>query len=123
MQSVAGVQAVADFGLEGDRHARAGQGRQVLLIENETLNALGLAPGMLKENVTTQGIDLMSLSPGQRLHVGRDVVLEISGECEPCERMDEIRAGLRAELAGRRGMNSRVIRGGSIQVGDPIVLF
>lgn len=122
MQSVPVAQAVADFGLEGDRHARRGHHRQVLLIENETLNALSLQPGMVKENITTQGIDLMSLAPGQRLRLGPDVVLEISGECEPCERMNEIRPGLRQELRGRRGMNSRVITGGSIRVGDPIVV-
>ena len=123
MKSVPAAQAVADFGLQGDRHARAGHRRQVLLIESETLNALGLAPGMVKENITTQGVDLMSLLPGQRLRIGHEVVLEISGECEPCQRMDEIRAGLREELAGRRGMNSRVITGGLIQVGDPILVL
>lgn len=123
MERRAQVRAVADFGLEDDRHARTGHRRQVLLIEQETLETLGLEAGVVKENVTTRGIDLMSLAPGQRLRLGPDVVLEITGACHPCDRMDEIRPGLQAELEGRRGMNSRVIAGGLISPGDPVVVL
>ena len=120
MQPVAAAQAVADFGLEGDRHARAGSRRQVLLVEKETLDALGLAPGIVRENITTQGANLMGLAPGRRLHLGRDVVLEITGTCDPCHRLDEVRDGLSQEIADRRGINARVVAGGSIRVGDSI---
>lgn len=123
MQPVTMAQAVADFGLEGDRHARTGHHRQVLLIEKETLDMLELAPGTVKENITTQGIDLMALSPGQRLRLGPDVVLEITGECQPCGRMDEIREGLRQALDGRRGVNGRVVSSGLIRVGDPVAVI
>ena len=64
----------------------------------------------------------MELPPGSRLHLGASAVLEITRVCEPCFRMDEIRDGLRQELVGRRGMVSHVVRGGSIQVGDPITV-
>ena len=67
MKPVAVAQAVADFGLEGDRHAKAGSRRQVLLVEKETLDALDLPPGIVRENITTQGANLMSLVPGRRL--------------------------------------------------------
>jgi MOSC domain-containing protein YiiM len=123
MQPVVSAQAVADFGLEGDRHARAGSHRQVLLIEKETLDALGLAPGIVRENITTQDAHLMDLAAGQRLRLGRDVVLEVTGTCNPCSRMDEIRDGLSQELADRRGVNARVVAGGPIRLGDAIVVL
>ncbi len=123
MQPVAVAQAVADFGLEGDRHAKAGSRRQVLLIEKETLDALDLAPGTVRENITTQGADLMSLAPGRRLRLGPDVVLEVTGTCSPCQRLDEVRDGLSQEMAERRGVNARVVAGGSIRPGDAIVVL
>jgi MOSC domain-containing protein YiiM len=120
MQPVTAAQAVADFGLEGDRHAKAGSRRQVLLVEKETLDGLGLSPGIVRENITTQGANLMSLVPGQRLRLGRDVVLEVTGTCDPCHRLDEVRVGLSQEIAERRGVNARVVAGGSIRLGDAI---
>ena len=110
-------------GIEGDRHASSRaerQGYQVLLMDEETLTDLALAPGVVRENVTTAGIDLASLSVGQRLGLGGQVVLEISKPCSPCSRMDEVRPGLQKELAGRRGMLASVVRGGSIAVGAPV---
>jgi MOSC domain-containing protein YiiM len=114
--------AIANYGLQGDRHAREDHHRQVLLIEAETLDALELAPGDVKENITTSGIRLADLRPGQEMRIGTEVVLEITGSCGPCQRMDEIRPGLQSALEGRRGMNSRVLTGGTISPGDPIVL-
>jgi MOSC domain-containing protein YiiM len=58
---------------------------------------------------------------GQRLWVG-EVELQVSAVCQPCELMEEIRAGLLKELEGKRGMLSRVLRGGSIRRGDGIEL-
>ncbi len=123
MQPLTVAQAVADFGLEGDRHARAGSRRQVLLVEKETLDALDLAPGTVRENITTQGANLASLLPGRRLRLGRDVVLEVTGTCNPCHRLDEVRDGLSQEIADRRGVNARVVAGGSIRLGDAIVVL
>jgi MOSC domain-containing protein YiiM len=123
MQPLTVAQAVADFGLEGDRHAKAGSRRQVLLIEKETLDTLNLAPGVARENITTQGANLMGLVPGQRLRLGHDVVLEVTGMCTPCHRLDEVRDGLSQEMAERRGVNARVVAGGSIRLGDAIVVL
>ena len=123
MQPVTAVRAVADLGLEGDRHARAGSRRQVLLVEKETLDGLGLAPGIVRENITTQGANLIGLVPGQRLRLGHDVVLEVTGTCDPCQRLDEVRDGLSQEIADRRGVNARIIAGGSIRLGDVLVVL
>jgi MOSC domain-containing protein YiiM len=111
---------VADRGLEGCRHARAGSRRQVLLIEGETLDALGLVPGTVKENVTTRGIDLAGLPVDARLRLGSEVELWLTGPCHPCGLMDEIRDGLQEEIRGRRGVLAWVKRGGQVNVGDAV---
>ncbi len=122
MQLVASANLVSDLGIEGDKHASAASMRQVLLADKEALDAVGVLPGTIKENVTVEGIDVMRLPAGTRMRLGRSAVLEITAVCEPCFRMDEIRDGLQAELEGRRGMVSRVVRGGTINVGDPITI-
>jgi MOSC domain-containing protein YiiM len=113
----------AGLGLSGDKHAAAASRRQVLIADKEALDALGLEPGTIKENLTVEGLDVMGLDPGTRILLGESAVLEITSVCEPCFRMDEIRPGLQAELDGRRGMNSRVIEGGAIAVGDSAVVI
>ncbi len=110
---------LVEGGIPGDEHFAPESIRQVLLIENETLRELGLEPGMVKENVTVEGIELMGLPAGTRLSLGH-AVIEVTKECEPCERMEEIRDGLRAELVRRRGMLARVVTPGAVRTGDPV---
>jgi MOSC domain-containing protein YiiM len=122
MQLVPSAKLVEGLGIEGDKHASAASKRQVLLADKEALDAVGVLPGTIKENVTVEGVDVMGLPEGTRVHLGRSAVVEITEICEPCFRMDEIREGLKQELEGRRGMVSRVVRGGTISVGDPITI-
>ena len=113
------VTAVADRGFAGCIHGRPGSRRQVLLMDLETLEELGIPPGAVKENITTRGLNVRDLKGGQRLRVG-EALLEVTVPCEPCYRMDEIRRGLQDELRGRRGMLCRVIEAGRIRRGDAI---
>jgi MOSC domain-containing protein YiiM len=78
-----------------------------------------LQPGIIRENITTRGINVNGLAAGQRLRVG-DAQLEVSLPCTPCDLLEKIRPGLRRELRGRRGMLYRVIGGGIIRQGDTI---
>ena len=112
--------AIKGHGLEGDRHADPQSHRQILLMEKEILDALDLEPGTIRENVTISGLPIHKLPTGQHLQIGDQVVLEITGLCEPCSRMDEIRAGLRATLDGQRGVLTRVIQGGVLKTGDAV---
>jgi MOSC domain-containing protein YiiM len=116
------VEAVADHGFADDAHARPGGARQVLLMDSETLRALAVKPGAVKENITTLGLNLQALAAGMRLRIGK-VTLEITKPCTPCDNMNRIRPGLRQELEGRRGMLARVLTGGKIRVGDPIEII
>ena len=120
MQPVDPAILLADHGLEGCSHARPGSRRQVLLIEEETLESLDLEPRVVKENITTRGIDLSSLPEDTSLRLGDEVELLITGPCHPCGLMDEIRPGLQEELRGRRGILAWVKRGGMVRVGDRI---
>jgi hypothetical protein len=123
MRPLAAVEAQVGRGLLGDAHNKARGSRQVLLMDMETLDAFGLSAGIIKENITTRGLAVNTLPPGQRLQIGEEVVLEVVKPCEPCFRMDEIRPGLQEALVGQRGMLAQVITGGLIQQGDPIMLL
>ena len=119
MEGLERVTIIEDYGLEGDRQARKGRAGQVLLMPNEVLADLDILPGQVRENLTTQGIDVMSIPVGARLKVGA-VVLEVARPDTPCHHMDDVRPGLQADLAGQRGILARVLEGGQVRKGDPI---
>jgi MOSC domain-containing protein YiiM len=119
MQEHDEIEVIQDKGFKGCIHGRPGSKRQVSLIDRETLDKFGLAPGVVKENITTLGIDLQTLAIGNTLRIG-NCVLEITGPCDPCARMDEIRMGLQEELRGQRGWLCRVKEAGTIRRGDRI---
>ena len=119
MEKLSKAVVLAGIGFEGCSHARLGSKRQVLLVDRETLEAMNLSPGIIRENITTEGIDVNRLRVGQTVRVGT-VRLEVSMPCAPCELMEKIRPGLQKELAGRRGILCRVIEGGTIRRGDLI---
>jgi MOSC domain-containing protein YiiM len=119
MEELTEVRALLDEGFDGCAHARPGRKRQVLLVDFETLSAMELRPGVIRENITTNGLNVNGLRLGQLLRVG-EARLEVSAVCTPCDQMEAIRPGLRKELWGRRGMLCRVIEGGMIRRGDSI---
>jgi MOSC domain-containing protein YiiM len=101
------------------------------LYDELTEKGFELAPGQLGENVTTTGLDLLTLPRGTRLSIGAEVVLEVTGLRNPCVQIDRFRPGLLAEVlyrdaAGqvvrRAGVMAVVVAGGEIGVGDPIAV-
>src|SRR3981081_4695733 len=75
--------------------------RQVHLIHEELFDELrdagfAVMPGQMGENVTTQGVDLLALPKGARLHLGSDAVIEITGLRNPCRQLDRIQPRLEA---------------------------
>jgi MOSC domain-containing protein YiiM len=125
---VAEVQAQAARGLLGDRYDTARDGaRQVTLIQAEHLPAIaaflgrdGLDPALLRRNLVVAGINLQALK-GRRFQVGESAVLEHSGECDPCTRMEEA-LGPGGFNAMRRhgGITARVRASGLIRIGDAV---
>jgi MOSC domain-containing protein YiiM len=112
--------AVTGHGFEGCAHANPPK-REVLFASKEHLDALGLDPGAIRENITVEGADVQAWEVGRRVRAG-GAVFEITMVCDPCERMDQLRPGLRAELEGRRGMLASVVEGGEVAPGDPVEL-
>jgi MOSC domain-containing protein YiiM len=113
------VIAIENKGLLECIHGRSGSSRQVLVMDVETLEEFGIAPGRARENITTRGVALDKLSLGQRLRAG-EALLEVTQPCTPCHQMDEIREGLQEALRGRRGLLCRVVESGPIRRGDRV---
>jgi MOSC domain-containing protein YiiM len=117
---------ISDFGLEGDRHAGRPL-RQLSILNNETVTELEqagmpVAPGILGENVTVEGIPVMQLDDGTHLRIG-DVELEITGDRPACKELLEVHRDALKALVGRTGKMARVVRGGTVRPGDPIELI
>jgi len=119
MEELEEVRVISNVGLEGCAHGRPDSGRQVLLVDRETLEAMELRPGIVRENITTDGMDVNSLAMKQELRIG-ELRLQVSEICHPCDQLEKIRPGLRREMRGRRGMLCRVLEGGMIRRGDAI---
>jgi MOSC domain-containing protein YiiM len=115
------VTAIAGHGLDGCAHAKPPR-REVLLASKQHLDALDVEPGAIRENVTVEGADVQEWPVGQQVRVG-EALFEITMVCDPCSRMDALRAGLRAELDGKRGMLAHVVEGGEIALGDRVELL
>lgn len=144
------ITLLAGLGVQGDAHAgRTVQHlsrlakdpttpnlRQVHLIHAELFDELAdkgfaVGPGQLGENVTTRGLDLLGLSRGTRLRLGRDAMIEITGLRNPCKQIDGLAKGLMAatldkapdgSLIRKCGVMGVVVSDGVVRLGDPIEL-
>ncbi|MEO1089216.1 MAG: MOSC domain-containing protein [Pseudomonadota bacterium] len=108
--------------------------RQVHLIHEELfaeLAALGFAlrPGVVGENVTTRGLDLLALSTGTCLRLGPDAVVEVTGLRNPCKQLNDFQPGLMQACLGvdstgkvvrKAGVMAVVVAGGIVRPGDPV---
>jgi len=114
-----------DYGLVGDAHADCCTHRQVSLLARESIDkmrALGLevGPGDFAENLTTEGIALVSLGPGTRISIGKEVILEITQIGKECHTPCAIYRQVGDCVMPKEGIFARVIRGGVIRTEDPI---
>lgn len=128
LASVAEVNAATDEGLVGDHyHGKSGK-RQVTLIQAEHLAAVGnmlgeapVDPGLTRRNIVVSGINLLAFSH-RRFRVG-EAVLEMTGPCEPCSRMEEnLGPGGYNAMRGHGGICARVVAEGPIRVGSEVRL-
>jgi hypothetical protein len=142
------IRLVAGLGVDGDAHSgtrvkhrsRVARNplepnlRQVHLIHAELHDELQhsgftVSAGQMGENITTRGIDLLSLPAGTRLHLGAAAVVEVTGLRNPCAQLNRIRDGLMAatldrddhgNLVRKAGIMGIVVAGGEVRPGDPI---
>ena len=139
---------IAGEGVQGDAHAgatvqhrsrvardpRQPNLRQVHLMHGELFRELGekgleVGPGQMGENITTNGIDLLGLPTGTRLHIGSSAVVEVTGLRNPCIQIDRFQKGLMAatldkdedgNLIRKAGIMGVVLAGGEVRRGDAI---
>jgi len=144
------IRLLAGLGVEGDAHlgttvkhrSRVAKDptvpnlRQVHLIHAELhgeLAAAGfrVAPGVMGENVTTSGVDLLGLPTGARLRLGPEAIVEVTGLRNPCAQLNQIQPGLMAatldrdaagKLVRKAGVMGIVLAGGEVRPGDTIAV-
>lgn len=141
------ITLIAGFGVEGDAHAGATTQHlylvrkdparanltQVHLIQSELFDELRdrftVLPGELGENVTTSGVDLLTLPLGTRLHLGVSAVVEVTGLRSPCSKINAYQSGLMKALVAKgddgavirkSGIMGVVLAGGVIEPGDSL---
>jgi MOSC domain-containing protein YiiM len=115
---------VVEHGLEGDAHAEGGH-RQVSLLSLASIDkmvALGAAvkPGDFAENLTVEGLEVMTLPVGTVLKVGADIELVITQIGKTCHKGCAIREQVGDCVMPREGVFARVTRGGEVKPGDAI---
>ncbi len=122
------VQLEPGSGLAGDRFQGRNQGtRQVTLIQQEHLAVIAacvglpaIDPALLRRNIVVSGINLLALKD-KRFHLG-DALLEFSGACHPCSKMETaLGAGGYNAMRGHGGITARVLAAGRVKRGDRLL--
>ena len=139
---------VAGLGVQGDAHSGVTVKhrsrvavdptqpnlRQVHLMHAELFEELqgkgfNVGPADLGENITTEGVDLLSLPRNALLRIGDNALLQVTGLRNPCSQIDRFQTGLlkavllrqpQGELIRKSGIMTIVIKGGMVRAGDPI---
>ena len=124
--SVVRCKIVHGYGLEGDAHGGDWH-RQVSLLAQESIDkmiekGLEVSPGAFGENLTTEGVELVSLPPGTSLRVGDEVVLKVTQIGKECKTPCSIYYRVGDCVMPREGIFAEVERGGVIEPGDPILV-
>jgi len=114
-----------NFGLAGDAHADCCTHRQVSLLDINSINKMrslgfNVNPGDFAENLTTEGIELISLPVGTRINIGKEVVLEITQIGKECHAGCAIFKQVGKCIMPKEGIFAKVIFGGTVSIGDQI---
>lgn len=117
----------AEFGLKDDAHG-GNWSRQVSLLAMESINkmikaGLKVGPGDFAENITTEGLDLMSLPIGTKFRIGEESLLEVTQIGKVCHTRCAIFYQAGDCVMPREGIFAKVLKGGRIKVGDEIIVL
>lgn len=119
------AQLIAGYGIEGDAKG-GGTERHLNIMSDETLAALNAEgfltkPGELGEQLIVKGLDVDSLPVGTRLKIGEAALVEVAVPRTGCAVFERHQSKSPKLATGRLGVLAKVIEGGKIRVGDPIV--
>lgn len=143
------IQLLENFGVEGDYHAgklvrhrflakkypNKLNLRQVLIID-KTIHAeieaqgIQIRAGMMGENILVDGISIMALPVGTQVGIG-EAILELTEVRNPCYQLNEMHPHLLKAVAKKvdgkvlrnAGMMARILKGGMVQIGDPVIVY
>jgi len=121
------VSLKTEFGIEGDAHASSAWHRQVSLLALESIKkmqdkGLDVKPGDFAENITTEGIDLLSLPVGTQLTIGESIKVEVSQIGKECHTRCSIYYQAGDCVMPKEGIFVRVLSGGVVKEGDQIAV-
>ena len=120
---------IEDFGVEGDAHAEKGGIRQISLLGRESIKKMedlgvkGLCFGKFAENITTEGIELFTLPVGTIIQIGETIhqVTQIGKKCHAADGCEVART-VGMCIMPKEGIFTKVIKGGTVKVGDEIIV-
>lgn len=117
---------INNLGFNGDAHSGKWH-RQVSLLSKESINKMrkkgfNISSGSFAENITTEGIDLLKISIGNRLKIGNDVILEVSQKGKVCPRPCSIYYKIGDCIMPKEGIFAKVIKPGKVKAGDTIIV-
>jgi MOSC domain-containing protein YiiM len=117
----------AGFGIQGDAHASSKWHRQVSLLAIESIRkmqqlGLNVTPGDFAENITTEGIDLVTLPVGTKMKIGDDIEVEVSQIGKQCHTRCEIYRQAGDCVMPKEGIFVKVLSGGTVRAGDAILI-
>ena len=129
VEKVQEVKVTTEHGLAGDHYSKNGGKRQVTLLQEEHLTAMAnilqldaVDPAVMRRNIIVSGINLQAFADRQ-FQIG-DVILEMTGICHPCSRMEEnLIPGSYNAMRGHGGITAKVIQEGMIRIGDEVRLW
>ena len=117
---------IEDLGIQDDAHANSETHRQVSFLAMESIKkmqdmGLDVHEGDFAENITTSGIDLLALPIGSKITIGDKTLLEISQHGKVCHKPCAIYHQAGTCVMPKEGIFAKVIKGGEIKAGDPII--
>ncbi len=117
----------ADYGIEGDAHASSEWHRQVSLLALESIKkmqkmGLDVKPGDFAENITTEGLDLVTLPLGTKINIGSGVIGEVSQIGKECHTRCAIYYQAGDCVMPKEGIFIKVLKGGKVRAGDRILV-
>jgi MOSC domain-containing protein YiiM len=117
---------IAGHGIAGDRKG-GGRKRHLNIMSAEALVLLDAdgfhtGPGEMGEQIVLSGLAVDQLAPGTQLLLGAQAIVEVVEARTGCGRFEKIQGHSKDAAAGRLGVMARVIRAGTIRVGDDVQL-
>ncbi len=130
VQALEEVLAVHEKGLSGDHYRGTSGKREVTLIQAEHLGVVSkllqqdhsISPALTRRNIVVSGINLLAFKD-RRFQIG-EAVLEMTGDCHPCSKMEEnLGSGGYNAMRGHGGITAKIVKGGMIKIGDSVQLI